>query len=58
MMMPGMVLAAPQLAQSLREGVAAPPFFFLFFFVFKMPAVLSYFYGCRRHLLLPSSSSS
>ena len=30
--MPGMVFsAAPQLAQSLREGVAAAPFFFFFF---------------------------
>ena len=29
--MPGMVFsAAPQLAQSLREGVAAAPFFFFF----------------------------
>ena len=32
--MPGMVFsAAPQLAQSLREGVAAAPFFFFFLVV-------------------------
>ena len=32
--MPGMVFsAAPQLAQSLREGVAAAPSFFFFFFI-------------------------